>query len=237
MISVCMATRNGEQYIEDQLASILGQLDPHDEVVISDDSSSDATLEIIRAFADDRIRLLTGNRFFSPIYNFENALQHASGDIIALADQDDLWLDNKIETIKTNLPAGQKQPALIMMDGYIIDGDGHRTGQTLFEKKPPKQSLLANLYDNTFTGCSLAFNRELLDLALPFPAGIPMHDSWLGMSALLCGEVAFIATKTIEYRRHGTNVSKFQRNPLVQIRWRLCLAYHLAKRYGGSSRR
>ena len=81
-----------------------------------------------------------------------------------------------------------------------------------------------------FTGCTLAFTRELLDIALPFPPGIPMHDSWLGMLALLHGEVQFVETRTMEYRRHGANLSKWQRNPLVQIRWRLCLGYQLYRR-------
>jgi len=231
MISVCMATRNGEKYLHRQLESILRQLGPEDEVVISDDSSTDGSVSIIREnFNDPRIRLLENNTFYSPIYNFENALKHASGEIIALADQDDVWLDNKIEVIRQHLADRRGRPALIMMDGYIIDGEGNRTGQTLFERKPPQKGIWANLYDNTFTGCALAFTRELLRIALPFPPGIPMHDSWLGLLALKFGEVDFIDAKTMEYRRHGINVSRWQRNPLVQIRWRLCLAYHLWQR-------
>jgi glycosyltransferase involved in cell wall biosynthesis len=230
MISVCMATHNGEKYLHMQLASILRQLGPEDEVVISDDSSTDGTIGIIRGFNDPRIHLLENNTFYSPIYNFEHTLQHVSGEIIALADQDDIWLDNKMEVMRDTLENKRGQPALIMMDGFIIDGDGNRTGQTIFKRKPPKKRLLANLYDNTFTGCSLAFTRELLEWALPFPQGIPMHDSWLGLTALLHGEVEFIETKTMEYRRHDANISRWQRNPLVQIRWRICLGYHLGQR-------
>lgn len=225
-----MATRNGERYLRDQLASILKQLGPEDELVVSDDSSTDATLAIVRSFADPRIRLLTGNRFFSPITNFENALRHAAGEIIALADQDDVWLGDKLATIRRHLTEKRGRPALIMTDAYIIDGAGNRTGQTLFERQPPKQGILANLYDNTFTGCALAFTRELLEVALPFPPGIPMHDSWLGLLALRHGTVEFVGTRTMEYRRHGANVSYRRRNPLLQIRWRACLGYHLWRR-------
>lgn len=231
MISVCMATRNGEKYLQEQLRSILVQLAQEDEVIISDDSSTDGTLEIIQAFDDPRIMILGYNTFYSPIYNFENALKHTSGDILVLADQDDIWLDNKVEVIQRELSGKCTRPALVMMDGYIIDGDGHRTGQTLFGRKPPKQGLLANLYDNTISGCTLAFNRKLLELALPFPSGIPMHDSWLGMLSLLFGDVEFCASKTMEYRRHGENLSRWQRNPWIQIRWRLFLGWHLAHRY------
>jgi glycosyltransferase involved in cell wall biosynthesis len=226
-----MATRNGEKYIHRQLATILQQLGPEDELVISDDSSTDGTVGIIRDFADSRIRLLEDNTFYSPIYNFENALKHASGGIIALADQDDVWLDNKMEIIRQQLIDRQSRPSLIMMDGYVIDREGKRTGQTLFERQPPKKGIWANLYDNTFTGCALAFTRPLLEFALPFPSGIPMHDSWLGLLALRFGEVDFVAARTMEYRRYGANVSRRQRNPLVQIRWRACLAYHLWLRY------
>ncbi|MFC1845279.1 glycosyltransferase family 2 protein [Thermodesulfobacteriota bacterium] len=229
-ISVCIATRNGEKYLHRQLASILRQLSPEDEVVISDDSSTDGTVGIIRDFDDSRIRLLENNTFYSPIYNFENAIKHASGEIVALADQDDIWLENKVKVISQHLADRIDRVALIMMDGYIVDGDGTRTGQTLFGRKRPKKGIGINLFDNTFTGCALAFTRPLLEMALPFPSGIPMHDSWLGLLALKFGEVDFLETKTMEYRRHGVNVSRWQRNPYIQFRWRIFLAYHLWQR-------
>ncbi len=86
--------------MSEQLASIVGQLQPDDELIISDDSSTDATLSIIENLGDSRIKLLPGNRFYNPIYNFENALKQASGDVIVLSDQDDIWLDNKLAVIR-----------------------------------------------------------------------------------------------------------------------------------------
>ncbi len=120
-ISVCMATRNGEKYIKRQLESILIQLTPDDEVVISDDSSSDRTVNIIKGFSDHRIYLYENNTFFSPIFNIENALKKASGEIIVLSDQDDVWLDNKIAVIRRELTRASAGIKLIVLDGQIVD--------------------------------------------------------------------------------------------------------------------
>ncbi|MHB9097317.1 MAG: glycosyltransferase, partial [Syntrophales bacterium] len=112
-ISVCMATHNGERFIRRQMETILTQLAPDDEVVISDDSSTDGTLEIVRSFADSRIRLFVGNTFFSPTFNFESALRQARGDIIVLADQDDIWLDNKVMVVREKFARAPTGPYLM----------------------------------------------------------------------------------------------------------------------------
>src|SRR5579871_1607034 len=103
MISVCMATYNGERYILKQLQSIISQLSENDEIVISDDSSTDNTINIIKSFNDSRIRLYENNKFGSPIFNLENALKHAKNDFIFLSDQDDLWESNKVKTLVEKL--------------------------------------------------------------------------------------------------------------------------------------
>jgi len=95
-ISVCMATYNGERYLKEQLDSILKQLSFTDEIIISDDGSQDRTIEIIESFGDSRIKLFHSTQQ-NLIYNFENALSKASGDIIFLSDQDDIWYENKVE--------------------------------------------------------------------------------------------------------------------------------------------
>src|SRR5690349_4097162 len=98
MVSVCMAVKNGEAYVEEQVDSILCQLHPRDELIVSDDHSSDATLNIIRRFKDPRIKLFSSSRQ-GLIYNFEQALSRSSGDFIFLADQDDVWHPEKLSTM------------------------------------------------------------------------------------------------------------------------------------------
>lgn len=232
-LSICMATRNGAQYLAAQLASILCQLGAEDEVVISDDSSTDNTLELIAAVADPRIRLLPGNVFYSPIYNLENALRQARGEVIVLADQDDLWLDNKLALVRQTFAGKSGQVYLAAFDAAIIDGSGRLLAPSLFAGNRVGAGLLKNLYNNTYTGCTLAFSRELLAIALPFPAGLPMHDSWLGLLAEQHGTVEFIHQTTMHYRRHGTNASC--RRPLSeQLRGRFSLAWQLWRRGTGN---
>ena len=104
-VSVCLATYNGEKYIYDQLISILKQINKNDEVIISDDGSTDSTLDIVRSISDDRIKVYNScstlkvvdyETRLSRIYlNFKNAILKSSGDVIFLSDQDDIWLDDK----------------------------------------------------------------------------------------------------------------------------------------------
>jgi len=220
-----MATRNGEKYIKRQLESILMQLTPDDEVVISDDSSFDKTVNIIKGFSDHRIHLYENNTFFSPIFNIENALNKASGEIIVLSDQDDIWLDNKITVIKRELTGASTGIKLIVLDGQMIDEHETLMHYSIFEQINSGKGLLKNIYDNTYMGCCMAFSRDLLKIALPFPKDIPMHDMWLGLLAELFGTVKFVGEKTVLYRRHEASVTDLRRrlDVVKQIRRR----YHL----------
>lgn len=233
-ISVCMATRNGERFVEAQLASILPQLAPADELIVSDDGSTDATVAIVRRFADSRIRLLTGNSFSSPVLNFEHALGHASGDIIVLSDQDDVWLPNKVAVIR-DLFSRKPQPVyLVVLDGEVIDGEGHLLHPSLLGRlRRAGPGLLMNIVDNSYIGCSMAFSRQLLEVALPFPPRIPMHDIWLGLLAELFGATAFVPVKTMQYRKHEASLTDFPIRfmPWTQLRRRWFLSRALLRRW------
>ena len=231
-LSVCMATHNGARYLRRQMETILAQLGPDDEVVVSDDSSSDATLDIINDFHDNRVRLFPGNTFFSPIFNFENALRQATGDVIALADQDDVWLDNKVAVIRGRFASPPHPVYLIALDGWIAAGEEDAITGTIFGQLKAGPGLWRNLLANRYQGCCLAFTRELLDVALPFPRLIPMHDMWLGMVAELWGRSEFVAEKTIIYRKHGASLTdlRIRFAPLTQLRWRWLLAWYLLRR-------
>jgi glycosyltransferase involved in cell wall biosynthesis len=228
-----MATHNGERFIRRQMETILAQLAPDDEMVISDDSSTDRTLEIIRSLADSRIRLFTGNTFFSPTFNCENALRQARGDIIVLADQDDIWLDNKVTVIRERFAQAPTGPYLMALDGYVVDDVEQVTEDSIFARLHVGTGFWRNVFNNRYLGCCLAFSRELLTAALPFPRRIPMHDMWLGQLCALVGTAEFVPVKTIRYRRHAASRTEFLRirfRPWLQIRRRFFLVAHLLGR-------
>lgn len=229
-ISVCLASYNGEKYIGEQLESILKQLDETDELIISDDSSTDGTLAVIEGFPDNRIRVLPGHSFYNPIFNFENALKQATGEMIVLSDQDDVWLDGKLEIIRQRFQNKPSRIYLVVLDGQIIDENGAVIGDSIFETLDSGRGFFKNLKHNTYMGCCLAFSRELLDIALPFPKKIPMHDSWLGFLSELFGVVEFVPEKTINYRKHQENRSLQGFDLSQKIWWRTFLLFNLLKR-------
>lgn len=203
MISVCMATYNGGRYIKQQLESILSQLGPDDEVVISDDGSYDDTRSVILSLDDNRIRLLDNSGSHGFVSNFENALRNAKGDIIFLSDQDDVWLDGKVKTVSAAL----ENYDLVIHDAQLIDGDGNSLGKTYYSTLHHKTGFWANLWKTRWLGCCMAFRREVLDYCLPMPKGIVAHDYWIGMMGMVKFRSCFLEDVLIGYRRHGNNVS------------------------------
>ena len=238
MISVCIATHNGEKYIRGQLESILCQLSTTDEVVISDDGSTDETLNIIRSLNDKRVHIYN---FKQPVCkyntshgyvtkNFENALLHAKGDVIFLADQDDLWKPNKVSIVLEYL----KFSSLVVSNYSIIDSRGSMLQERFFLRSPIKSCWLANIYKMPFHGCTMAFKRSLLDIALPFPKSLIIHDNWLGILSLMkFKELSYIEQPLILYRRHDNNVSpaKSSNSVLFKMKYRINFILNLVVRY------
>lgn len=217
MVSVCIPTYNGEKYIKEQIDSILQQLDENDEIIISDDSSTDATIDIIRAFNDPRIKLLLDNHFNSPIFNLENALKHASGDFIFLSDQDDVWKINKVSVMKRYL----KQYTCVVSDAEIVNENLIVINPSYFNLRNCKKGLMRNIIRNSYIGCCMAFNRSILKYVLPFPKEIPMHDVWIGLISEKYGNSIFINDALIKYRRHGKNASQTGEKSKYSLRMKL----------------
>lgn len=236
MISVCIASYNGEKYIKEQLSTILSQLDNEDEIVISDDGSTDRTMEIIASFQDSRIRILNHkpalvrkhyNVLNRVSRNFENALLNCRGDIIFLSDQDDVWLPNKVERCLMSL----KENDFVISSYKKIDSNGNFLGLPSTIDKRLQMGFWGHLlYGPTF-GCAMAMNRRFLDFALPFPNYFPMHDRWLGMLALIMGEFCYIRDELFLYRKHGENNSSKENNGVLRkILIRVYLLFCLFKR-------
>jgi glycosyltransferase involved in cell wall biosynthesis len=211
MISVCIATYNGEKYIKEQLYSILSQISKEDEIVISDDGSTDNTLNIISAFHDDRIRVYfnkTVNKLRSinlVTSNFENALNHVRGNIIFLSDQDDVWLENKVECSLKYL----KKYDYIVSDCYITDQNLNIINNTRFYNGSgfTKNRWKALFAPTPYQGSCAAFHKKILKKALPFPMKIQSHDRWLGYVASFFYSYKIIPEPLILHRRHGNNTS------------------------------
>lgn len=204
MISVCMATYNGDKYIKQQVESILCQLSANDEIIVSDDGSKDDTLGIIKSLNDPRIHIYINEGKHGFVGNFNNAFLHAKGDYIFLSDQDDYWLPGKVKTVMGYLTNGID---LVTHNADLVDGEGRYLGSDYFSHLHSKTGFWANMWKTRFLGCCMCFNRKVLDKCMPMPKHIVAHDYWIGMMALKHFNVKFIDDKLLCYRRHGGNVS------------------------------
>ena len=202
MISVCMAVKNGARFLSSQLDSILPQLTAEDEIIISDDHSTDTTYAVLNLYSDPRIRLIK-NAKSGLVSNFENSLLASRGEIIFLADQDDIWMPDKI---RHTLPFFNEYD-LVVSDCRIVNENLDSIHDSFFEFNSSGKGLIRNLFHNSYMGCCMAFKKSLLKKALPFPSRLITHDQWLGLVAELSGRVTFNREKLVLHRRHDKNAS------------------------------
>ena len=230
MISVCIATYNGERFIREQIDSILRQLSSDDEIIVSDDGSTDDTISIINSIDDKRIRIIEGPRKHSPTQNFECAMKEAKGDYIFLADQDDVWKPNKVEVCIKWL----QNYDCVVSDAEVTDSNLNPLYPSLYAIMQVRHGRIYNtIWKNGYTGCCMAFRRNVLNASLPFPKNIPMHDIWIGNVAAYQYNVKFISEKLVLFRRHDHVIScngKGSRFSLCQkIKFRINTIYHVIR--------
>lgn len=204
LISVALCTYNGAQYIQEQLQSIVDQTYRNLEIVICDDNSQDQTVDIIAGFqrTDSRIKLYRNDINIGFVQNFKQALSLCNGALIALADQDDIWVDIKIQTLASEIGDSW----LIYSAVGVID----QHGLPLDRRFPKVHRLqgacaLALMLGNSVTGHASLMRRELRDLALPDMDQMPYHDQWLGMVAAAHGRLKASPDRLSLYRLHQNN--------------------------------
>ena len=229
-ISVAMATYNGEKNIKEQLDSILKQLAKNDEVIISDDGSTDNTINVINSYIkkDKRIKLFWGPKA-GVKQNFANAISNCTGKYIFLSDQDDLWNDNKVDTVLKTFESNKC--TCVVHNADIVDEISHKQWQTFFEFRKCGSGKIKNIIKNTYIGCCMAFDKDIVNRLLPIPNDIEMHDQWIGLISEKYGNSIFINDTLIKYRRHEGNVSEMKHYPLGKmIRNRINLIRNYQKR-------
>lgn len=228
-ISVALASYNGEKYIASQLESILQNLSEQDEIVVSDDGSTDRTREIVTSFRekDARIRLVDGPEQ-GIIANFEHALKECRGAYLFLADQDDVWAKDKVEKVMRAFE--EEQVSLVIHDVEVRNESLEQVLMpSFFAYRGSGAGAFKNFCKNTYMGCAMALKREVLSRIFPIPRDIQMHDQWIGiLSDYYFGKSFFLKEPLLKYRRHEQNNSDFSRHGILKmIQIRLLLAKRL----------
>lgn len=219
-ISVVMATWNGRRYLPGQLASLVGQVRLPDELVVVDDASDDDTVEIVERFAGEapfKVRVIANDERLGSTKSFGRGIAEARGDLVALCDQDDLWLPQKLSRIES---AFREQPdaTFVFTDALLIDGSDVVSPRRMWQERrftpALQESVRGEAYSQLMhrwcvTGCTMAFRADLRDLALPFPDDLsdvmdPMiHDRWLSLVLSAVGPAIVLDEPLVAYRIHA----------------------------------
>lgn len=230
LVSVCIATYNGERYIREQILSILPQLSDDDEIVVSDDGSLDNTLAILESIDDSRIKIIKKYGEHGYTSNFENALKHSKGDVIFLCDQDDIWIENKVEIMLEHL----KFADMVISDAIVVNEKLKVLHNSFWKLVSPYRSAMGNWFRFSYLGCCMCFKRIVLIRALPFPYKhkYATHDNWLCLVALFYFKVYYENQPLILYRRHTGSIStggleKSKTSFFFKIAYRLYLLWNL----------
>jgi glycosyltransferase involved in cell wall biosynthesis len=216
-----MASYNGAEFIEEQLGSILSQLNESDEIIIVDDCSKDDTLKKIELFNDSRIKVFKNDTNKGHVYTFGRAISLSSNDILFMSDQDDIWLKDRAslmidELMKNDSLLVSTNTNFINSKGEIIEyaTDGVQSSNS---KKHFRNIIDIYVGKENYYGCAMAFKKELKDLILPIPSYVESHDLWIAIAANLSRSNSHCDKITLSRRVHGNNASIVKRSLLLKL--------------------
>lgn len=206
-VVVLMSTYNGALYVHAQLESILNQLPSGGRVLIRDDGSSDGTVTRIQALNDARIQVIAGpNMGFARSFLELLRLAPDDADMYLLADQDDIWLPDKLQRAQQTIKSARTEVVLYCSRAQLVTAGLRPIGLT--PDHEPARHLRTALIQNIATGCTVAISPALRRLAIT-PVSLHLigfHDWWLYVLATTFGHVTFDRQPTVLYRQHGGNV-------------------------------
>ena len=223
LVSVAMATFNGEKYIREQINSILFQTVQDFELIICDDKSTDGTLSILKEFeaSDSRIKIIENDCNIGFRDNFAKAISLCRAGYIALSDQDDIWLPNHLELLLDNI----KDNSLVCGDTLLIDSDGNSMGMSCWEQESfdavPKsnigKAMSFMLFRSPYLGSAMLFKRELAERALPIPHDLKYHDAWLFIVSCFFGGAFCVKAPISKYRRTVNSITGLRNKKVSRI--------------------
>lgn len=204
-ISIAMTSYNASRYIGEQLESFASQTRLPDELVITDDGSTDATPEIVAAFARSvpfEVRYIRNPVNLGMHANFGHTVSLATGDIVFMSDDDDVWFSEKLARVEAAFDA-DPQVLVLINDQVIAHADGRLTDRTVLGNVRK----LGYADEHYGTGACTAMRRSILKVLLPFPmTGIP-YDYWTNHMPYILGVRRLIETPLQMYRRHANNMT------------------------------
>ena len=217
-ISIAMATYNGARFLPEQLASFVAQERLPDELVVCDDGSTDATMEILHAFAATApftVRVERNETNIGYVRNFEKALSLCTGDLIFLSDQDDVWLSSKLLRVEAEFVAN---PTVMLVANDMIITDAALKHSNVTQLGNIRAS---GIGDERFAfGCSMGIRKDFLTLLFPLPAEHFSHDGWIADACRSLGVQEILEEPLQLYRRHGDNGSNsFLSDPKKVTAW------------------
>jgi glycosyltransferase involved in cell wall biosynthesis len=223
-ISVAMATYNGEQYVARQLASILAQLGPDDEVVVVDDCSTDSTVEVIRSLRDPRIVIHANDRNRGDVFSFDRAVSLTRNEFVFLSDQDDVWMPGRVELMTRRL---LETGASVVASNFEWMNTDETPITIAYDGVASRNSAryVRNIIDiflgkTNYFGCAMAFRRTLLGVVSPVPAFVESHDLWVALAGNLARANTHLDEPTLRKRKHASNVTSTVSNrPLSRKLW------------------
>lgn len=211
-VDILMATYNGEKYLKEQLESILNQTYTNIRLLINDDCSTDKTIEILKEYEqkDNRIYVQYNNENLGSIKNFENLLSRVENKYFMLADQDDVWMPQKVEKSLDKIT--KENADLVFTDLEAVDENLKTITPSVvrymgFKKNIDKYNDYKLVFlRNCVTGCTIISKKELIKKYIPIPNKEPMvHDWWMALMIAQDGKLAFLDEPTIKYRQHSKN--------------------------------
>ena len=216
LVEILLATYNGEKYLSELIDSLLEQSYRNILITISDDSSTDGTMEIIGKYQDEYpglFRILPhADRFGNAKDNFFFLLRNSVADYVFLCDQDDVWLPEKVEIMMDELQKHDNEPALVHSDLKVVDSSLNTIAESFIRfsnYNPEHEDFYSLIFMNTVTGCACAVNRALINMlnmtSISEYENIIMHDGWLAFIAASFGAIKFIDIPLILYRQHDNN--------------------------------
>ncbi len=216
-IAVLIATYNGEKFLKQQLDSILTQTYQNFKIYISDDKSSDSTVEILKGYQNkypNKLFYSVNEQNIGFVKNFEKLLLECSENYISLSDQDDIWLKEKLEIQMHEMlkleSINEKSACLVHSDLSMVDENNNLIKKSYFEYRSYKlksQKDLGHLLGSSgIMGNTIVMNKKLRDLVLEFPNKLDVHDYWIGLVCELFGVRKTLNLQLVKYRIHGSNI-------------------------------